>query len=191
MRSDTTSEAFFEEKYRKDADPWEFASSAYEQRRYTATLEALRPGRYQRAFEPGCSIGILTARLAAVCEQVIAMDISPTAVLSARNHCKNLPQVVISCGALPTQLPTGTFDLIVLSEIGYYFEEEELFTLVSTLVCQLRESGTLLAVHWLGASPDHRINGDVVHGIIGRVPGLFHQHAERHAGFRVDRWSRA
>jgi SAM-dependent methyltransferase len=189
MTRDTTSKAFFEEKYRAQPDPWEFASSAYEQQRYSAILAAL-PRRYERAFEPGCSIGILTARLAAVCQEIVAMDISPTAVLSARKHCKDLRKVDISCGALPVQLPAGTFDLIVLSEIGYYFDEAPLLALVKTLVRHLRRPGTLLAVHWLGVSPDHRISGDIVHDAIGRVPELFHEHAERHADFRLDRWCR-
>ena len=190
MTRDTTSGAFFEEKYRANPDPWNFASSTYEQRRYAAILEAL-PRRYERAFEPGCSIGILTSRLAAVCDQIEAMDISPTAVLSARRRCKDLPNVDITCGALPAQLPSGTFDLIALSEIGYYFDEARLLALVRALVHRLRKPGTLLAAHWLGVSPDHRISGDVVHEVIDRVPELAHAHADRQVGFRLDRWSRA
>jgi Nodulation protein S (NodS) len=58
------SEASFEAKYRHSPDPWQFAASPYEQRRYAAILRSLSRARYSRAFEPGCSVGVLTAALA-------------------------------------------------------------------------------------------------------------------------------
>lgn len=191
MKTDTLSQAFFESKYRNDPDPWNFASSAYELGRYQATLEALADRQYRRAFEPGCSIGILTARLAAVCGQVEALDISPTAVESARKRCKAFPNVNIVCGALPEFIPGGRFDLIVFSEIGYYFDERQLQELGQTLVKQLLNPGTLLAAHWLGESADHVLTGDRVHELLGALDGLRHVHSERHSGFRLDRWERA
>ena len=44
--------------------------------------------------------------------------------------------------------------------------------------------------HWLGQSPDHQISGDAVHAVLHKNTRLHHEHAERHATFRLDRWRR-
>ncbi len=79
-------------------------------------------------------------------------------------------------------------DLIVLSELAYYFDCDELARLAARLGDTLRNGGTLLAVHWLGISPDHILHGDEVHEILGRALPLRHQLSQRHEGFRLDRW---
>ncbi len=191
MKRDTTSQEFFEQKYREDADPWNFRLSAYEQSRYDATLRALGQGPYMRAFEPGCSIGLLTARLAEICGHVEAIDISPTAAEQARANCRNLSNVTIVTGALPDAIPSGRFDLIVLSEIGYYFTESQLRELSRELFGRLRTPSTLIATHWLGESEDHILSGDRVHEILGSSDGLTLTHSERAPGYRLDRWDRS
>ena len=189
MISDSTSQAFFEELYTTVADPWAFASSAYEQHRYTTILNALGCRHYHRAFEPGCSIGILTEQLGQICAQVEAIDISPTAVSRAQHRSRSLPNVTIKPGALPDQIPDGTFDLIVFSEIGYYFDRPTLVSLARELADRLRRGGTLLAVHWLGKSTDHRLTGDQVHELLGKTR-LVPTRSRRYDGFRLDCWSR-
>jgi SAM-dependent methyltransferase len=190
MTTKTTSQQFFEAKYKEARDPWSFCSNDYELDRYSATLGALNHRRNRHAFEPGCSIGILTARLAAICDRVDASDISPTAVERAREFCEHLPNVNIVCSSLPDDLPLEMFDLIVFSEIGYYFNQQELFHVGSHLVDKLEPSGTLLAVHWLGHSVDHLLGGDVVHETLSSLQGLSLDFSARHAGFRIDRWVR-
>jgi SAM-dependent methyltransferase len=190
MRNATTSTEFFEHIYRQHPDPWNFAASDYETGRYRSILGALGGRRYVRAFEPGCSIGILTALLASICDRVEAIDVSPTAVWRAREHCKKLANVDIVCGALPESIPPGNFDLVVFSEIGYYFAHGPLMELAKQLISQLSPSGTFLAVHWLGTSPDHLLSGDEVHRVLKSIPGLNQVHAERHSQFRLDRWER-
>jgi SAM-dependent methyltransferase len=190
ITENTTSQAFFEEKYRRSNDPWGFATNAYEQQRYVAILEAIRHRRYQHAFEPGCSIGVLTERLASFCDRVDAMDISPTSVAAAQQRTRHLANVQTTCGALPAFIPDGAFDLIVFSEIGYYFTEDALFSLAMELVNRNCKSGVFLAAHWLGESPDHLLSGDRVHEVLAQVPDLSLQRAERHPGFRLDLWTR-
>jgi SAM-dependent methyltransferase len=198
MTESTTSREFFDRKYRAAADPWAFASSAYELGRYRATMCALQHRRYARAFEPGCSVGVLTERLAAICDHVDAMDISPAAVEQARARCSHLPNIETTCGALPGFIPDGNFDLVVFSEVGYYFEEDALRGLARELVARICTSGVLLAVHWLGTSKDHLLTGDRVHEILGSTPGLVLEASQRNSiagatpdGFRLDRWVRS
>jgi SAM-dependent methyltransferase len=190
MTSSTTSAEFFDHKYRDAADPWDFAHSTYEQSRYHALLAALDKPRYLRAFEPGCSIGELTHSLAQRCDHVDAIDISPTAIARAKLRCHNLANVDLQSGDLLHHMPHGAFDLIVFSEIGYYFEEDILHQVATMLIDRLSTSGTLLAAHWLGASSDHILSGDRVHEILRSLPGLRLTLAERHSAFRLDRWER-
>ena len=113
--TDASSEQFFEQKYAAEADPWAFATSDYERERYRTILRVLGDRRYKRAFEPGCSIGILTRDLADLCDRVEAIDISSSAVARAQERCFGLETVNIAQGKLPDAVPSGSFDLIVLS----------------------------------------------------------------------------
>jgi SAM-dependent methyltransferase len=187
----TTSQAFFDSLYQKSRDPWSFATSTYETGRYDAIVQALRGRSFHRAFEPGCSIGVLTERLAAFCRTVEAIEISPVAADEARRRTGHLPGVKIECKSLPEAIPDGVFDLIVFSEIGYYFDEIELDQLCRRLLSHLSGGGVFLAAHWLGHSPDHLLSGDRVHQILGLQPELRLDLADRYSGFRLDRWIRA
>lgn len=193
MRINPSSERFFESKYLTSADPWSFTTSRYEIGRYRSTIRALSERRYHRAFEPGCSIGALTRRLATLCDEVIAIDISPTAAKIAQHHCHSLPHVRIRQGSLPDAVPFGPLDLVVLSEIGYYFSTEELDQILWNLRDELAPGAVLLAVHWLGVSPDHVLSGDRVHDQIHALPGMVRTLSRRYEQsamerFRLDRW---
>ncbi len=187
---DPSSAEFFERKYRHNADPWNFGSSAYELERYQRTLQALAGRRFHQAFEPGCSVGVLTERLAGLCDRVYAIDLSATAVQAAKSRCAGLKHVCAQTGSLTDPLPELTFDLIVLSEIGYYLDADELAQCGAALVEKLSPGGCLLGVHWLGHSSDHRLSGDQVHAILRSLGGIKLEHKERHPGFRLDRWTK-
>jgi trans-aconitate methyltransferase len=189
MSISPTSAEFFETMYAEREDPWEFASSQYERDRYATIVRALNNRRYQCAFEPGCSIGILTAQLARFCDRVEALDISPTAVARARTRCERLPNVQILCGSLSEMIPDEEIDLVVFSEIGYYFTEAQLSSVATELVRRMVPKGTFLAVHWLGSSQDHVLDGDGVHDILKTLPNLGLVQSERCSGFRLDRWT--
>ena len=57
-----TDPASFDEMYRRDPDPWSFASSAYELGRYDRIVAMVGGRDHRRCFEPACSIGVLTER---------------------------------------------------------------------------------------------------------------------------------
>ena len=189
----TTSSEFFEAKYRDGADPWNFAADAYEQARYRTILAALAPHHYRHAWEPGCSVGVLTQQLASLCDRVDACDFAQAAVEQARARCAGLPGVAVRCASLTDEAPLADFDLIVLSEIGYYFKADEWQRQVGRIVSAMQPGATLLAAHWLGRSPDHIQGGDAVHSAFLAHPRLQHELGERHeqanSGFRLDRFS--
>jgi SAM-dependent methyltransferase len=182
-----SSAAFFEAKYQKKADPWDFSSKPYELQRYNAIVSAIAHRRYARAFEPGCSIGVLTERLAAYCDEVYAIDFSPSASAQARMRCAHLAQVQVHCASLPEGIPKKDFDLLVLSEIGYYFTPQDWHHISTELIDSAPPGAIVLASHWLGRSQDHRISGDEVHEILLSHARLRIEHRERNPNRRLDR----
>jgi protein-L-isoaspartate O-methyltransferase len=101
----------FDEAYRSDADPWDFATSDYEQRKYAITLASLPLGRYRRCFEPGCSVGVLTSMLATRCDKVVAMEASSAACETASRRLRSFKNVEVVHGSIPEMWPRGPFDL--------------------------------------------------------------------------------
>jgi trans-aconitate methyltransferase len=187
MSASPSSPAFFEAKYQQQPDFWGFASKPEELFRYGRIIAAVEDRRYRQGFEPGCSVGVLTERLSALCDHVEAFDFSSTASAQARERCAPLHNVEIHCAALPDRMPGPQTDLLVLSEIGYYWTETEWRKLAGLLVDSLQPGATVLAAHWLGHSPDHRLSGDRVHEILLESPQLLLSHSERHPAFRLDR----
>jgi len=195
MSNVTTSAAFFEAKYQQAADPWNFATSRYELNRYACILASLRPRRFRRAFEAGCSIGVLTEQLAAICGHVDALDLSVTAAGRALERCRHLGNVDIQVGSVRTHVPPGLYDLIVVSEIGYYFHHDELLMLGAELSERLAPGGILLGAHWLGHSDDHLLSGDEVHESLSSLANLQVTFSKRHSdcglGYRIEHWMKA
>jgi SAM-dependent methyltransferase len=135
----------FEDMYRAHADPWNFATSRYEQRRYDLIMAMLPTARYRRCFEPGASIGELTRRLALRCDEVVAVDAAPTAARQARQMLAGkYPGASVVQATVPAWWPDGTFDLVVMSEFGYYFDREVLVDLVGRFVNLLDNGGAVV-----------------------------------------------
>ena len=181
----------FERRYLADSDPWNFATSAYEQSRYRLTLACLSRTRYNRAFEPGCSVGVLTEKLAERCDEVVATDVSPTALSRARQRCERFNHIQFLLSSVDAQLPEGCFDLIVFSEIGYYFTRPVLDLIAERLARSLTLGGELIAVHWLGHSDDHVLHGEEVHAALRTRLALKPLVSQRHEGFEIDGWIKA
>lgn len=185
-----TSPAFFERLYQRSEDPWNFRHSAYERDRYRAIVASIGDRQYRSAFEPGCAIGELTAMLAPHCQSLEAIDFSASAVKTARHRCRDYPQVNVHQGALPEDVPARLCDLIVFSEVGYYFTPDELESLVFQLWSILEPGGRLIACHWLGHSEDHPLHGKEVHDIMNRVIGTQADLTFPDHGYTLQRWSK-
>jgi SAM-dependent methyltransferase len=157
---------YFEKLYADSADPYGFTSRWYEERKYALSLAMLPRRRYADAFEPACSIGVLTALLAGRCDRLVAWDVSAEAVRRARERA---PGATVEQRAIPADWPGGTFDLIVLAEVLYYLADDDLERALDRTAASLRPGGTLLAVHWRGPAPHHPQTGDGVHAALRRV----------------------
>jgi trans-aconitate methyltransferase len=171
---------YFDSMYAASTDPWGFESRWYERRKHALTVAMLPAERYRTAFEPGCSIGVLTTMLAARCDTLISCDRAAAAVQRATERTRHLPNVRIEHRSIPDDWPAGYFDLIVLSELLYYFDDHDLSAVLARAAAALCDGGTLLAVHWRHPVPEHSRSGDDIHTALARAPGLvrFARHAE-------------
>jgi SAM-dependent methyltransferase len=185
----STRRDYFDQMYDGDADPWGFESSAYEQRKYALTMASLPDSHYGSVFEPGCSIGVLTAMLAARCDRLLATDLVPAALKRARNRLAGQPHVTLEERAIPEEWPEATFDLVVLSEIAYYFDSSDLERVMSLVVGSMSSGAQVLGVHWRGTT-DYPLSGDAAHELMAATPelALVVHHVE--ADFLLDVWER-
>ena len=191
--------ASFDERYQLADDPWAFATSRYELAKYATTIAALAAASYERCFEPACSIGVLTGKLAERCHSVVACDGSALAIERARTRLarsKVASNVELHVESIPEWWPQGYFDLIVLSELGYYWDIAGWGDVIERCRRSLVDSGEIIAVHWLGRSVDHLLGGDEVHAELAWRLGPADLHVEAgngstrgHAGFVLDRWT--
>jgi protein-L-isoaspartate O-methyltransferase len=196
MHVDISSPKVFRSEYTGWPDPWDIGKSSYEASRNCSTLKALAGQRYTRALEVGCSSGALTQSLSARCDFVEASDASTAWAQEARERCRAFKNVRIQNARLPQAMPTGVFDLIILSEVGFDFNPIELSDLGSILVKRLVPGGILLAVHRLGQAENHQMSGDAIHELLNGIPGLARLMSFRHAApkdqsFRIERWIRS
>ncbi len=157
--------AYFEAIYARDPDPWGFDSRWYEQRKYDLTLAALPRARYRRGFEPGCANGSLTQRLAERCDWLIAADLLPSVVENARARLREANNAEVRLLAVPDAWPDESFDLVVLSEVGYYLYRPGLNLLLRKLEGSLLPAGHLISIHWKGRS-DHPLTAADVHAAL-------------------------
>ncbi|OZC02506.1 class I SAM-dependent methyltransferase [Rubricoccus marinus] len=177
--------AYFERLYASDPDPWRFATSPYEAAKYAATLAALPLAHYGRAFEIGCAGGVLTRALAERCDSLQAVDVAPDALAQARRRTADASGVRIERMVVPGEWPEGTFDLVVLSEVGYYLGTADFEQLRQRCARAVRPGGHLLLVHWTGET-DYPLTGDAVHDAFVGADAWVRLSGHRTADYRLD-----
>lgn len=182
---------YFDRLYAASDDPYELATRWYEQRKYAISLALLPRERYGDAFEPGCSVGVLTAMLARRCGRLLACDGAETAVRRAAHRTRDLPNVRVERRVMPQGWPPGKLDLIVASELLYYFDDEDLTLMLGHAAMALRPAGTLLAVHWRHRAEHYPRTGDSVHQALAAHPGLTRLAGYRDPDFIAEAYARA
>ena len=84
---------------------------------------------------------------------------------------EHLPNVRLEQAAIPEEWPNETFDLVVLSELAYYFAADTLCNIVDSVVSSTLRGATVIGVHWRGAT-NYPLSGDEAHEILNGRPGL-------------------
>ncbi len=141
------SRANFETFFEKQADPWGY-TNAYEQTKYEQTLELIPEGPFEDVLELACAEGHFTHQLAPCAGRLLATDISGTALERAAERCKGADNIEFQQLDMTRDEIPGRFDLIVCSEVLYYFgRRDRLRASVDKLTSALKPGGRLVMAH--------------------------------------------
>ena len=183
-------ENYFNDVYKAKDDPWDFQTSTYERDKYAATIAALPRPLYHNAFEIGCSIGVLSRLLADKCELLLSVDVAEAPLVKACALLQDKPQVTVQKMTVPDEFPGQQFDLIMMSEVGYYLVMPDLEKLQQQIINHLQPQGQLMLVHWTPDVPDYPLTGDEVHESFLKLCGAGKQFKQlfqhRAASYRMD-----
>ena len=186
----------FERLYQADPDPWQVASSWYERRKRDLLLACLPRERYAQGFEAGCGNGEATQRLLQRCAQLRAVDFSDQALQLCRERVEpaDLERLQLQALALPWRwppVPAQGFDLIVVSELAYYFDDAELAHFNSRCLASLSEGGHWVMCHWLHDAPDRRQSTQALHEGLSAYTQLRRLLRHVEADFQLDVWEKS
>ncbi len=196
MSGTTLGPGHFDALYEESTDPYAFTTRWYERRKYAVSLAMLPWSRYRSAFEPGCSIGVLTAQLAPRCDALLSCDGAAAAVVTAKARIAEFPHANVEQRTVPADWPQeagsgAPFDLIVLSELLYYLSDEDQARTLDLAVDTLAPGGTLLAVHWRRPVAFHPRTGDEAHAALAARPELTLRADHREPDFLAQAYLRA
>lgn len=149
----------FDAHYERKPEGWDFEGSWYERRKRAVTLAALPRERYRSALELGCATGVLTAALAERADAVLGTDISAAPLAQAAVRAPGARFVQAS---LPAEWPSGRWDLVVMSEVGYYLSPADLDETIDRVLASLDDDGVLVACHWRHPDDEAVSSGDAV-----------------------------
>jgi SAM-dependent methyltransferase len=151
--------------YASDPDPWASASPQYryQSRKYEVITSLIPPRNYRLALELGCGVGLLSRHIAELADEVLGVDISPSAVAIAQVANIDRPNMSFAAHdllALPSGFD-GAFDLVVVADVLYYLPalDSSLLASIATNVSSLLAPGgiCILANHYVaGFDSDSR-----------------------------------
>lgn len=139
--------AGFDAKFQDNPDPWDYATSPFEAHKRRVLRLACGSRTYGRGLELACANGETTKVLAPLCQKLLAVDGSPTAIKEAQRRTQHLPNVQTALALLPDDIPHRQFDLIVASEIFYYLAPAALDRLLGRLWGALAPGGRIVCLH--------------------------------------------
>jgi 2-polyprenyl-3-methyl-5-hydroxy-6-metoxy-1,4-benzoquinol methylase len=187
MTQNNSRAEYFDEMYRANPDPWNFATSAYEAEKYAATLAALPRDHFRSGLEVGCSIGILTQLLATRCDCVLGVDVSAVAITRAIQLAQHATHICFARLEIPVAWPAERFDLVIVSEVLYFLTPEQIVTTAGRIVDSLDADGVVGVVNWLGEN-DMKMTGDQAADMfIDQLqPALHRSERRRTMQYRID-----
>ena len=139
----------FEQLFTDHPDPWSYTNQ-YEQTKYEQTMELLPNRPIGKALELACAEGHFTIQFAPMVGELLATDISETALERCRQRCEEaeIDNVEFQCLDFLTETITGRFDVITCSEVLYFAgERESLKPVVENIANALNPEGYLVMTH--------------------------------------------
>lgn len=181
---------YFDQLFAGNDDPWAFRQRWYERRKRALTLALLTKPRYASIFEPGCANGELSVELAARGDRLLCCDTAAAAVALARTRLLGFTHAQVHQSRLPQEWPAGQFDLIVLSELCYYLDADDLDRVIERALASLTADGQILACHWRPPIDGCPLTAEQVHAILDQRLGMPRVASHPEQDFLLDLWSR-
>ncbi|AOE68404.1 methyltransferase [Pseudomonas fluorescens] len=181
---------YFDQLFADNDDPWAFRQRWYERRKRALTLAVLTRPRYASIFEPGCANGELSAELAPRCDRLVCCDTASAAVALAKTRLMGFAHAHVEQSRLPEQWPGGRFELIVLSELCYYLDADDLGRLIERALASLTDDGQLLACHWRPRIEGCPQTAEQVHALLHERLAMRSVVQHHEEDFLLDLWSR-
>ena len=161
----------FDRLYRGNGDPWHATTSWQERAKRIAIDRAVGSGKYRCGLELGCGNGVSTLDLARRVRTLLAVDGSAEAISIARHRLSRVQNVEVFPAVLPDQFPSGTFDIIVASELLYYMPMEDVCLLLRKIRRALHPDGIFLTVNHIRKFSDSEITVAMLRPRIARIVG--------------------
>lgn len=177
----TYSHHWLNEFYTNTVDPYHFDGTSYEAGKYEHTMRLLAGRRFANALEIGAAEGVFTKILAPLCTSLLALEVADAAVARARERLAGCDNVTIVQAALPNQMPDGRYDLIVASDVLYYFPQDVVLELLARFEERLLPGGVLFVLDYLGDFRQSMLGRDV-HVLLKKHTTLEQTHDETVAG---------
>jgi len=150
-------------------NPWAY-DSPYEQRKYEQTLELVPQDRKLRGIELACAEGHFTVQLAGIVDDLLATDISHTAIGRSAARCRAGGQNHVRFDQLDffnNPLP-GMFELIVCSEVLYEAgTRKKLDQIARNIAEHLDPDGVLVTAHIIEVTEERDRSGFDWGGVFG------------------------
>lgn len=178
-----------------EGDPFGFDVHPEEQLKFDRTLEVCGDGPLGRVLELGCAVGTFTEVLAPRATDVLAIDVSQSAVDQVLRRLDGQDHVRAVAMAIPDEFPDETFDLVIASDVLYYLPVPVLQRCVDRIEESLAPGGTFVSVHYVPRMGSV-LNGEEAHDVIIAHTRLEHTLSERAEfgpgrTYRVDRFVKA
>ncbi len=107
-----------------------------------------------------------------------------------RERLRDVPNARVEQRSLPEDTPDGPFDLIVCSEVLYYWDRELLTEALGRFADRLQPGGSLLAVHWRPPTRTYPLQGEEVHALLREHLDLDLGRSESTERYLLDRFDR-
>ncbi len=133
-------------------DPFGYQDSPYEHSRFDAMQSLIKDRHYANALEIGCAEGAFTKKLAGLCKNIAAVDISKVAVERAKKNIHSGSNIAFIEADIRRWKPApDLYDLIIAGDTLYYLDKsmvknqfEDIFPMMKSW---LKPAGRILLAH--------------------------------------------
>lgn len=153
----------FEDMYSADPDPFGLGERWYERRKMAVVMASLASERYSSVWDTACGTGHLAELLVPRSERLLATDASPAACRLTADRLADSPDVRVGVHLLPDPPPGDRrFDLVLLSEVLYYLDDQGRAAAARTVgaVTDPSADAEVLAVCWREQPSDAAVSGE-------------------------------